>query len=188
MAKKHLMPPEPSPDAPAYCSGLWIGEVREINNCYAYAVNDRRPYRRIYFPQPGGKSGLSDQQHKLRNVQQLIWCAERDGLIRAFLPVAKPGCYLVALAVTKESSMSGAPCCYHWYRQDLDGFWSHKDANDPVMKRDASGDRIVDPRTCDRGLYERFVSFFYVPKVGLRVETTQEYPQTPLLLPQPKFR
>ncbi len=188
MAKEHLMPPEPSPDAPECRPDLWTGDVQEINNCYAYAVNDRRICRRVWFPQPGGRSGISERQHRTRNVQQLVWCAERDGLKRAFLPVAMPGHYLVALAVTMENRISGAPACYHWYRQDKDGSWSHKDANGPVMRKDAWGQKIVDPRTCERGLYGKFVSFFHVPKNGIRVEVTKEDPPTPLVLPQPKFR
>lgn len=39
---------------------------------------------------------------------------------------------------------------YHWYRQDSDGYWSHKPGHSEVTNVDAGGKRIWDPQTADR--------------------------------------
>ena len=39
---------------------------------------------------------------------------------------------------------------YHWYRQNSDGTWSHKQGHTNVTNVDASGDVIYNPQTCDR--------------------------------------
>lgn len=38
---------------------------------------------------------------------------------------------------------------FHWYRQDSDGWWSHKLADAPASNKDASGRRIRNPRSAD---------------------------------------
>jgi hypothetical protein len=42
---------------------------------------------------------------------------------------------------------------YHWYRQDLNGKWSHKMGGTEATDRDASGNVIVDMESADTGLY-----------------------------------
>lgn len=51
---------------------------------------------------------------------------------------------------------------YHWYRQDADGYWSHKQGTTAVKRTDDSGMLITDPETCDRGSYTNFVGYFAV--------------------------
>ena len=51
---------------------------------------------------------------------------------------------------------------YHWYRLDNTGYWSHKPGATLVTDRDNSGNRILDPRYADRGVYNQFVCFMYV--------------------------
>ncbi len=176
------------------------GRIRECNNCYAYAANDARRDRED-FPQPGGKCGVTWEQMAVANVQQVVWLVEKDGLTRVFQPVAKPGHYLVALVATDkkmEIPEETRHFCwdrhhdeywdYHWYRQDADGFWSHKNGEDPASRLDASGVAIKNPKNCDRGLYRHFIGWFHVPHEGLRLEAPQKQPEIPLVLPQPKFR
>lgn len=51
---------------------------------------------------------------------------------------------------------------YHWYRQDSDGYWSHKPGTDFVRRYDDSYDLIIDPSNCDWGDYDTFLGFFAV--------------------------
>ena len=51
---------------------------------------------------------------------------------------------------------------YHWYRQNSDGTWSHKPGTTAVRRTDNSGNHIIDPETCDRGLYTNFLGFYAV--------------------------
>ena len=48
---------------------------------------------------------------------------------------------------------------YHWYRQDNVGCWSHKPGKTAARNTDNSGNRITDPRTCNRGGYTQFCGY-----------------------------
>jgi len=39
---------------------------------------------------------------------------------------------------------------YHFYRQDADGWWSHKDGSNEVKRYDAEGKQIWNPKTAAR--------------------------------------
>ena len=61
---------------------------------------------------------------------------------------------------------------YHFYRQDPDGYWSHKPGSQPVTRLDADGVLIIDPKTANRDYtiqgkslnYTLFCGFFSVPR------------------------
>ena len=75
--------------------------------------------------------------------------AQADGLRNApgFIGHLSPGQgWYVALVVWPGND-------YHWYRQDQGGCWSHKPGHTAVRNVDNSGNRISDPRTCNRGPY-----------------------------------
>lgn len=51
---------------------------------------------------------------------------------------------------------------YHWYRQDADGYWSHKPGTTPVRLTDNSGNLILDPAEADLGIYTNFLGYFAI--------------------------
>lgn len=62
---------------------------------------------------------------------------------------------------------------YHFYRQDPNGYWSHKPGSQPVTRLDADGVLILDPKTANRDYkttqnkdlnYTLFCDFFCVPR------------------------
>ena len=61
---------------------------------------------------------------------------------------------------------------YHFYRQDPDGFWSHKDGSNPVKRFDAEGKLIWNPQTAARNYrpkgsflnYKDFCGFWCAPR------------------------
>jgi len=180
--------PEACPGAPQWEPEKWRGVMEFINNCYAYAVDDCRDRGHGRFPHPAGKNGLSFEDCCRLNVRQLVHCVEMDGLRRAFIPVPKPGHYLVALAV-EGGHEDGEEISYHWWRQDRDGFWSHKPGQCEPCRTDKDGKMICDPRLCNRGGYKLFVGYFHVPEGGLEVDTVNfQGSRHSIPLPQPKFR
>ena len=206
MPGRKLFPIERSASAPVFTLEPWRDiKVCLLNNCYSYAVNEPSSDRET-LPQPGGVSGVPLHEvfrdgHVLLTVSQFVWGAEKDGLIRAFSPVARPGYYLVALVASDMKmdmppeeippaweNLSGEFWDAHWYRQDSDGTWSHKHPFRLPSRADCCGAVIVDPRTCDRGIYKHFIGFFHVPAGGLCVGHFEHTPKVPLHLPQPKFR
>jgi hypothetical protein len=70
---------------------------------------------------------------------------------------------------------SGEKKDYHFYRQDKDGYWSHKTGDKKISNLDASGNRILNPELCDRNYdkknndeynYEIFCGYFSSPHKG----------------------
>jgi len=60
---------------------------------------------------------------------------------------------------------------YHFYRQDADGWWSHKDGSNPVKRYDADRAPIWDPRTAARDYrprsflnYKDFCGYYCAPR------------------------
>lgn len=54
--------------------------------------------------------------------------------------------YKIALVLSNKSKTFD----YHFYRQDLNGMWSHKAGDNEISNIDASGNKINDPQKADR--------------------------------------
>lgn len=52
---------------------------------------------------------------------------------------------------------------FHVWRQDSDGYWSHKPGGTPIKRFDNSCQPITDPSTADRGGYSEYVGTWLVP-------------------------
>ncbi len=157
--------------------------IRPGNNCYAYACDDFSDWRHGTddFPQPGNTAGFPTPLQSQLSAQLLRTRAEAFGLTLVKSgsenEPAPDGFYKVALFVAPGLD-------YHWYRQDRNGYWSHKLGEYPVMITDSDGNPIVDPRTAAQHYeklidpetnmpighnYATFGGFFYVPEGGIRL-------------------
>lgn len=150
---------------------LWSGVVSDNNNCYNYALNnqvDTRSNELWKKQQPGEYAGI---YNNVFTKERLVSAVQADfekynsdnGTNLIFKEVGRdekcpPGTYKVALAAYSWD--------YHWYRQDADGYWSHKPGTTPVRLRDNSGNLILDPATADRGNYVNFLGYFAVSPWG----------------------
>lgn len=137
------------------------------NNCYAYALNNQvYPGTNSiwYKQQPGEYAGATctiyDKQHLVAAVQADFQKYNSDfGTHLTFEEVGRfeecpKGTYKVALVSYFDD--------YHWYRQDSDGFWSHKPGTTPVRLLDSSFNPIFDPYLADISPYVNFLGFFAV--------------------------
>ena len=52
---------------------------------------------------------------------------------------------------------------FHFYRQDRNGLWSHKNGWRKATNLDCAKQLIKDPLKCKRGIYKVFCGFFAVP-------------------------
>lgn len=142
-------PPCNAADAPAYDPGFWNIPARQpYNNCYNYANNQATNT----FAQPGRATGRPITGLSCGGVQP---SAQSDGLIPTAnfsAPLAPGKGWYVALVIWPGVD-------YHWYRQDNVGCWSHKPGQTAVRNTDNSGNRITDPRTCNRGGYTDFCTY-----------------------------
>ena len=158
-------------------------KITKNTNCYYYAINTQvNPVTGVLYnhkPQPGEYCGidiysLQDSQNGYDTVypgtsKNLIqYVTEQDyaaynqahGGGYIFRPIGRnercpAGSYKVALIVGKTD--------YHWYRQNSDGFWSHKPGKEPVTNVDQQDNSIIDPQYAEwNDRYKKFIGYFAV--------------------------
>ena len=173
-----------SGDEPAYRPDRYNHNplIRRTHNCWSYGMNVIDPTQltqceggakdncELMYHQPGGTKGLD---RILQNASGRT-CKVVRRLIREDVPDIRrttftrrcPAKYSkIALVVHPEQD-------YHFYRQDSDGWWSHKDGSNEVKRFDADGRPIWDPRTAKRDYrpkgsflnYKDFCGFYCVPR------------------------
>lgn len=156
-----------------YNTSIWSGTPERNNNCYAYALNNQvipGTTSIWYKQQPGEYSGnmcyTYDKAHIVNAVTadfakyNIVY-----GTNLLFYEIGRnekcpSGTYKVALV-----AYSGD---YHWYRQDADGYWSHKIGTTKVRRDDHSnkGNLILDPQISNNGSYINFFGYFAVSSWG----------------------
>ncbi len=157
----------PCPGNPPYEPARWNSPpvINSTRNCFAYAANDpdgHPPGK----PQPGQHCGHPFTSVDCASVGAGAVC---DGMTPApNPPPSRPGYYPVALVMDPGVD-------YHWYRQDSNGFWSHKPGSTPAQNLDASGNPITNPQTANRDYSATggpknsvFCGYYYVPDSGVR--------------------
>ena len=167
-------------DKPKYEPDLWNNMdsgIKDYTNCYSYVFNrfETNADKKL---QPGelssGKFGSYDCVEILNKMKQDYNTYNIIQVDKEY----KPPCnhYKIALVIDDE----GEEQDYHFYRQDYDGYWSHKPGKNNVRRRDASGNLITDPETADRNYdkkdddsnnetdnnYYNFCGYYSVPYDG----------------------
>ena len=132
---------------PEYNPDKWdlTKDEHEINNCYSY-VMDIKEKDILEKRQPGEFCG-KEFEYDCDNLDEMVKCdfpnITKIDSIDSSIPCDH---YRIALVLDKK----GEHLDYHFYRQDLDGYWSHKTGHDPISNLDASGNRILNPEKIDR--------------------------------------
>ena len=159
-----------------YNPDYWNGEDVKDYNCYAYALNTKNHG----YMQPGQSTLISITRFEIININKLLSKINSDSKNYGFIftPINKYeicpiGTYKVALVVDNENeseSLLYPDYDYHWYRQNSDGYWSHKPGGGNVINTPhiyPDSDAIKDPETCSRYVnylynYNYFVGFYAV--------------------------
>lgn len=152
--------------------------IQDSHNCFAYAFGAYEPPDpasckdgrcAVPFHQPGRASGFPSFREFKRKL-----CPDLVARLLGDMPWLKivrfedrchKGWSKVALVIDPRSD-------YHFYRQDSNGYWSHKPGGTPVTNRDASGRLIYDPALADRNYsdkngalnYTNFCVYLSVPR------------------------
>ncbi|MBO4413542.1 MAG: RICIN domain-containing protein [Clostridia bacterium] len=147
-----------------YGSDDWSSDGNgHYNNCYAYALNNQvHPGTNNFWDmqQPGEYYGsmftactkaaielaVNNDYSAYRNTHAgtYVFTEVQHGTLGA------AGTYKVALVVGYGYISNMLVYDYHWYRQDADGFWSHKPGQTAVTRFDSDGNLIVDPAEAGR--------------------------------------
>jgi RHS repeat-associated protein len=117
-------------ETPSYDPDAWNDPAyRDSNNCYSYACNRPGVRPSDTKPQPGDSSG---RRFTEMTCSDIIAAAKRDGLVEPDANDCCPNNY-------HKVSLHLQPDDYHWYREDSNGQWSHKQGHRPV------GEQVSDP-------------------------------------------
>jgi hypothetical protein len=130
--------------------------LRETHNCFSYAfnVNDEKQVGRCKgkkrcdtpFHQPGaaaGFKGFSSKRPKTcPNMIARILGDNPNVQMTTFEDKCPTNSSKIALVVDESED-------YHFFRQDSNGYWSHKPGARRVTNLDASGHKIWNPRLAD---------------------------------------
>ena len=150
--------------------------IKEALNCFAYAFDYRGLPKRsdctkdacpIPFPQPGRASGYP-KWSKVNGKRCPDLMSRLFGDVPGIKPISFEGTCpkkhsKIALVVDEDED-------YHFYRQDSNGYWSHKPGATDVTHIDSTGRPIYDPQIASRlypdsGLhYDQFCSYLCAPK------------------------
>lgn len=158
-------------------------KITKNTNCYYYAINNQLNPKTMKLwndlPQPGAYAGIDlrrlvytgnppDEEYSTTGKNIVQYVTEQDyaaynqahGGGYIFRPIGRnercpAGSYKVALIVGKDD--------YHWYRQNPDGFWSHKPGKEPVTNVDQQYNSIIDPQYAEWSkAYTKFIGYFAV--------------------------
>ena len=177
--------------------------IYKSHNCYSYSMNVIDPKLvnmcrknnnndcRRNFHQPGALNGdryalNAVDRRKCGVVEKLIMADVPEIEKSSFYGQCPAGKSKIALVVDEGED-------YHFYRQDDDGWWSHKDGSNKVKRYDALKRRIFNPELASRDYrwqnsdlnYEDFCGFYCVPRDhavvlgqgGARLAQTRAKPQ-----------
>jgi hypothetical protein len=145
---------------PAFNPSFWsTGAPKNDNACYDYANN--RLGNGI--PAAPGQNGAVEVLHGNMTIATLTEAAAADGLIPISETAACPDRRTkIALAIKPMPNppVLGQLDDYHWYRQDVDGRWSHKMGTSVPSNLDAAMQPITNPRLANRGAHTIFGGYF----------------------------
>jgi len=154
--------------------------VRKCHNCYSYAMHVYDPKGeelckkygncRNFFHQPGAKTGHRNEL----NREERRSCPVVEDLMMGDIPEVTKSTFEAKCpaGMSKVAAVVDKGVDYHWYRQDRDGYWSHKDGSNKVKTFDALKRPIFNPELASRDYrwqgsdlnYEDFCGFYCVPR------------------------
>jgi hypothetical protein len=145
--------------------------IKSSNNCYSYALGYTSIPKSctVYkcdksYPQPGRASGYP-KWHAVNGKRCPDVIARTMGDISG---VTLSSFTQKCPANTRKVAVVTDPVRdYHWYRQDTNGYWSHKPGGSDVSRLDATQRPIYDPALASRKYpklnYKNFCSYLCIP-------------------------
>lgn len=155
--------------------------LQVVHNCYSFSQNVVDPEQLLQckgkdatckkkYHQPGGTVGKA---HHLRYDNGRT-CKTVEGLMMEDIPDLKPTTFHAKCPTgySKIGLVVDPGDDYHYYRQDADGLWSHKDGANKVKRFDAEGVQVWDPKTAARDYrprgsflnYTDFCGYYCTPR------------------------
>jgi len=159
---------------PVYNPGKFNSDknIKRSHNCYMYALNkidkelankwktkcnDLDNCMRLKH-RPGNVNGdiSKPEVSTCHNIKKGVLEDNPSIYLSDQHDICKNGYYKIASSVDENKS-------FHFYRQDKNNLWSHKDGSKGATNLDESQNEILDPKYCNRGQYKTFCNYFCVP-------------------------
>jgi hypothetical protein len=144
--------------------------IRKSHNCYAYALDkiDMKMVEKCKKILQEGKTwkcpriqpGNQPNNKSIKPckiMKKRVLMNKNIKELKKYI-VCPKGYYLIALTSKYDKTD------YHFYRQDSNGLWSHKNSWRKATNKDAKGRLIRDPKKCDRRNFTIFCGYFIVKK------------------------
>ena len=153
---------------------IWEGDkwnkdknIRKTHNCYMYAMNEiNTKYsnnlkmlcmlkKKCFSPQPGMRNGMIDitgtpfTKQTIEKYIKLDYPSFKKFSLKKKLPI---NFYRIAIFLKKDFTD------YHFYRQDNNGLWSHKDGWRNAKNKDING-KMINNVIKANTLYEKYPIF-----------------------------
>jgi hypothetical protein len=123
-------------------------KIKGNHNCFSYMLDASSVFS-TGKAQPGYSAGYPSLKHSDYDCNTFLKRLKKDApsLYTTTLNVpCKKGFHKAFIAMDDHTDHTD----YHFYRQDRNGFWSHKPGLTDVTNLDASGKKIKNPLTADR--------------------------------------
>ena len=144
---------------PDYFPSKWNNlQFIKTNNCYAYVLNDLDI--RDKKPQPGYFSGIKKDYSSCHSIFSRVLKDNPQIYKIGSNSPCKSGYYKGYLALHPNKD-------YHFYRQDSNGYWSHKPGKNKVTNLDSKNKLITNPSKANKDYkqfnYSNECNFFCIP-------------------------
>jgi len=147
--------------------------IQESHNCYAYAMGFRKLPKKCTkdecsasYPQPGYKTGYPQwstvKGKRCPDILARVLGDAKGAKLSTFEEKCPSNYRKIAIVADPDQD-------YHLYRQDRDGYWSHKPGATKVTRLDTTNRLIYDPQLASRNNksshlnYNRFCSYLCIP-------------------------
>ena len=121
--------------------------IKSNHNCYSYALDDKHG-RRKGKAQPGYYANyppIDLSEYNCDAIFKRIWKDNPSIYPTLFTNKCNKGYYKAFFTLSPKNHTD-----YHFYRQDKNGYWSHKPGRTNVTNKDADDKRILNPKNANR--------------------------------------
>tara|TARA_B110000208_G_scaffold155224_1_gene188118 strand:+ start:4058 stop:4642 length:585 start_codon:yes stop_codon:yes gene_type:complete len=156
---------------PIFQPEIWNDDkkIKKKNNCYSYAIRELNDTKRKKI-HPGTLLGM-EKVPKIKGkytCKNFIKNLERDHpkLIKSTYSNKCPCNYYKFALFLDNKKRREKKYDYHFYREDNDGYWSHKPGITKAINVDASNKLILNPSKADRNYYKKYKKNNYTEDCG----------------------
>lgn len=137
---------------------FWHEDKKRLTaNCYLYSLNtyaDGVNYQSVGYASQGKIPTMADVYANFDKYLKEDAPHFNNKIIVRTTATAKPG--------YGQYKIVGVMCKgwdFHFYRQDSDGYWSHKMGYNDISQYDAAGIKILNPANCNRNYGQKYNNY-----------------------------